>query len=332
MKYIDVATTLKYTKDLSLLYAEDDVNLQKHTKELFDSLFKSVKVVNNGEEAFDAYMSNGYDMLISDIKMPKMDGVSLVKEIKKINVHQEIIITSAYNDNEYLLQCINLNVSHFIMKPVSSENLLDVIHKVAKNIINAKMVETYRKELEASNVSLKEKNDELQGLVRILDSKLAQISSSQSPANQNIDYERLQVSKEHLDELREIETDISGASVLISLSKNITEANIKVLGDMFNGYAKVISSYDAYEELNQKIKSLAEVLSIAPENFIKKVDDISILLESFIYVLRMWRNHLDSAEMKKAFALHASMTNDIDTIIAIINDTQNDIESEMEFF
>ncbi len=328
----DIATTLKYTKELTLLYVEDDISLQIQTQELFESLFKSVQVASNGEEALKFYNQNDYDLVITDVNMPKIDGLELVRKIRDIKDKQEIIITSAYKDSENLLVFINLNISNFILKPINTKNLISIIDNVSRSITNSKMVELYRKNLESTNVSLKEKNDELQSLVRILDSKLAQLSSAYIGENINRNFDELLISKSHLDELKELETDISGASVIISLSKKITENNIQVLGDLFTSYSDIISEYEDYVELKENMMLLANSLSTSPENFIKRVDDISILLESFIYVLRIWRKNLVENDAKKAFELHASMINDISTIITIINGTENEIESEMEFF
>jgi len=328
MQHVEISTAIKYTKELTLLYVEDDIEVQKHTQELFTSLFKSVVVANDGEEGLEYYKKNTFDIVVSDIRMPKMDGVALVKEIKELNANQAVIITSAYDDNSYLLDFINLHVSRFIHKPINFESLISTVYSVSKNIVNTNMIELYRKDLESKNVELKDKNDELQSLVRILDSKISQISKGQV-VTKDIDFDELSISSEHLDELKELETDISGASVLISLSKNINTSNIQVLGDMFKSYSTVISSYPEYDELKVKIQMLSSSLSTAPENFIKRVEDISILLESFIYVLRMWRKNLVGNEPKKAFELHASMLNDISTIIAIIDGTDDEIESEM---
>lgn len=331
MKDIDVTTALKYTKELTLLYVEDDLDLQTQTAALFETLFKEVTVKSDGSEALQAYMENEFDIIISDVKMPVMNGLDLAKEIKSMNASQPIVITSAYNENEYLLEFINLHINHFILKPMDTNNLINVIHNVAKNIINAKMVETYRKELEHTNVALKDKNDELESLVRILDSKLTQLSSV-GASTKDLSSDIMEISLDNLEELKELETDIGGASVLISLSKNINASNIQVLGGMFKSYSQVVGAYDDYNELQEQIEKLSEVLDSAPQNFIDRVDDISILLESFIYVLRMWRKNLVDGSIKKAFELHASMINDISTIISIIDGTENDIESEMEFF
>ena len=128
MKQIEISTVIKCAKNLRLLYVEDDVELRNQTKKLFDTIFKFVKVASDGKEALEFYKEDVFDIVISDIKMPIMDGVDLTKEIKKINFNQPVIITSAYNDSEYLLEFINLNVNQFVMKPIKLENLLNSIY------------------------------------------------------------------------------------------------------------------------------------------------------------------------------------------------------------
>lgn len=330
MSTITTDDTIKYAKHLNILYVEDDVELQQQTKEFLEILFHSVITTNNGKEALEKYLQNEFDIVISDIKMPVMNGIELTKEIKRINPNQVIIITSAYNDIEYLTNFINLNIKQFMQKPIRIENMLNVLYDTSKNIVNDKMIETYRKELEVSNKSLQEKNEELQSLIRILDSKLIQLSKESNINNINVN--ELQIRSSDLEELQELETDISGAAVLISLSTNLTVLNIEILGNMFKSYSNILSHYEEFKDLNISITCLGNILMDAPQNFIQRVEDISILLESFIYVLRMWRKNVVENEIKKAFELHTSMINDVNTIIAIIDGTENEIEGEMEFF
>ena len=321
MQNIDTNSTIKYTKDLNVLYVEDDLSLQQQTKDFLDVLFASVAIANDGVEALKLYNKNSYDIVITDIKMPNMDGVTLSIEIKKINPDQCIIVTSAYNDSDDLQKFININIKQFMLKPIEVKNMLHTLYNVSKNIVNDKMVEIYRKNLEKANSDLKTKNEELQSLVRILDSKIAQIAKD-SPKIKDIDFNKLLIEEKHLKELKDLEIDISGAAVLISLSKNISTINIKILGEMFISYAKLLDNYKEYKDLTQTILKLGNSLNNAPQNFIKRVENISILLESFIYVLRMWRKNLVSKNSKKAFELHPSMINDITTIINIIDGTQ----------
>jgi len=332
MNKITTQQTLKYTQSLNILYVEDDLNLQAETNEFLSMLFNHVETANDGKEALEKYTNEEYDIVISDIQMPNMNGLELTTEIKKIRPTQPIIITSAYNDLNNLLGFINLNIKQFMRKPVEMDNMLFILHEVSKNIINERMIESYRKELEVINKALQSKNDELQSLVRILNSKLIQISKDSPTESADVNLDEITINENDLAELKELETDISGAAVLISLSNKLTVANIKVLGDMFSSYSDILTQYEDYEKLTSQIALLGSTLNNAPENFIKRVEDISILLESFIYVLRMWRKNVVEKDVKKAFELHASMINDVNTIIMIIDGTEDDIEGEMEFF
>ena len=332
MSTITIDMAINFTKDLNILYVEDDIELQTQTQEFFDVLFKKTSVASNGEEALDMYKENSYDLVISDVKMPKMDGIELSSKIRELNPNQCIIIVSAYNDPEYLLKFINMNIRYFMQKPVEVDNMLETLYYTAKSIINEKMVEEYRTDLEHSNKELLEKNNELESLVRILDSKLLQIGKSKKMAISKDDLENATINSSDLNELKELEIDISGAAVLINLSKNIDVSNIHVLGNLFVSYADITSKYKIYEDLSTSILALGNALNEAPQNFIDRVSDISTLLESFIYVLRMWRGKVASEEFTSALEFHSSMVNDLHTIIAIVSGTENDIESEMEFF
>ncbi len=332
MSMITTDMTINFTKDLKILYAEDDVELQIQTAEFFRLLFKSVSVVNNGEDALNLYKEEEFDIVISDIRMPKLDGIELTKKIREINPFQNIIIISAYNDNDSLINFINLNIRQFLQKPIDIDNMLETLYYTAKNIVNEKMVEEYRKSLEFSNKALTQKNEELQSLVRILDSKLLQISKEDKEKIQEIDLSTANIQEQYLNELKELEIDISGAAVLISLSNNLQISNIQLLGNMFLAYASILSQYPAYNELNKEIERLGALLNNAPQNFIDKVNDIATLLESFIYVLRMWRTKIVEKKFTKAFEFHSSMINDVSTIITIIDGSEDSIETEIEFF
>lgn len=147
------------SKDLSLLYVEDDEVLRNKTAVIFKNLFNKTDVAENGIDALDKYIeyyeSNDkyYDVIISDIQMPCLDGIGLTKEILKIHKKQKIIIVSAYNDKEYLIDLINLGVEGFMQKPLSSENILQVLYDLCisfndENIIYLTDDYTYNKKMQ----------------------------------------------------------------------------------------------------------------------------------------------------------------------------------------
>lgn len=321
--------TLNYTKDLNILYAEDDLELQAQTKEFFDVLFNSVTVVNDGEQALTKYKECSFDIVVSDIKMPIMDGIELTKKIKKLNHNQPIIIISAYSDNDYLLDFINLNIRYFIQKPLDIDKMLETLYNTAKAIVNENMVEEYRETLEKNNRELTVKNEKLQSLVRILDSKLLQIAKGEVKQIAEIDEQRDTISVEHLQELEELEIDLHGTSVLLNLSKKITSSNLQTVAELLLSYTKILNYYPLYSELSKNINNLADALNNAPDEFLQKVADISLPLESFIYVLSLWREKISQKEFSKSFEFHSSMINDIFSIIGTIDEThQNKLTKE----
>ncbi|EQB40373.1 hypothetical protein M947_00830 [Sulfurimonas hongkongensis] len=137
-----------YTKDMSLLMAEDYVPLHLSLKKILSSLFLSVDVAFDGKEALALYENRvknneTYDLVLSDIVMPNMDGVGLSKAIKKINPTQNVVILSAHKETNYLLEFLNLGIRRFIPKPVDFNSLLDELSLVCLAIY---------KESELSNI------------------------------------------------------------------------------------------------------------------------------------------------------------------------------------
>lgn len=133
----------KYTKNMRILVVEDYEVLQKSLKKIFTSLFMEVHVASDGVEALRLYKekkakNERYDIILSDIAMPNMDGVSLTKEIRALDKEQIILIFSAHQDSQYLLELINLEVRRFILKPVSLQNLLDEVLSVCKSLYDSK--------------------------------------------------------------------------------------------------------------------------------------------------------------------------------------------------
>ena len=129
-----------YTKNLSILFVEDHDELREDTSDILKKFFKTIDSCSNGQEALEQYLkfhndsSNYYDIVLSDIKMPIMDGVELTEEIYKVNPQQAVIILSAHDETNYLLSLINLGIEQFIKKPIDYQELLTTFLNVSKKI------------------------------------------------------------------------------------------------------------------------------------------------------------------------------------------------------
>jgi len=133
-------TLYEKTKDLSLLLVEDYAPLRNDMAEVLEDLFKTVVVASNGLEAlglYDKYKAThdkAFDIVMSDIEMPLMNGVELSEKLRERHEPQQIIILSAHTDSAYLLKLINLGIAQFINKPIQHERLLDILFYVSGRV------------------------------------------------------------------------------------------------------------------------------------------------------------------------------------------------------
>jgi DNA-binding response OmpR family regulator len=138
----DSKELLQYTKQLNLLFAEDHQELRESMTEVLENFFHQVDAVDDGEQALTKYKStvqeNFYDIVLTDIIMPHMDGIELTKKIYEINPNQHIIILSAYDEAKHLVPLINMGVSYFIKKPIDYQELLNALLKISKNLLATK--------------------------------------------------------------------------------------------------------------------------------------------------------------------------------------------------
>ncbi|QIR77343.1 EAL domain-containing protein [Sulfurospirillum diekertiae] len=124
---------LTLTSSLRILYVEDDVVLRENTIALLHDLFGEIHEASDGNEALLLYKKseNFYDIVITDLNMPQMNGMDLIKNIQIINPKQPIIVVSAHNETEYFLESIRNNVNGYILKPIDFNQLVETIYKVA---------------------------------------------------------------------------------------------------------------------------------------------------------------------------------------------------------
>ena len=122
------------SKGFSLLYAEDNQALLTNATKLFKKFFDTVYSASNGEEALELFRMNHTSIVITDIKMPKMDGLELARHIKRLSPHTKILVMSAYDEKDFLQECIKIGIFRFLKKPVNvkelTSTLLETIHEL----------------------------------------------------------------------------------------------------------------------------------------------------------------------------------------------------------
>jgi len=111
---------------------------------LFFHVDYSIDGLNGIEKYTDYYdkTNSYYDLIITDIKIPKLNGIELSKMIFNKNKDQKLIVLSAHSDSKYLMELVNIGISQFIKKPIEINNFLNVIFKICKDIFYTKISDT----------------------------------------------------------------------------------------------------------------------------------------------------------------------------------------------
>lgn len=131
MTQIKLENIIKYTKNLNVLYIEDNIFVQKQTTKMLQSFFNDIYIANNGKEALDLFKKNNfYHLIITDIEMPFIDGVSLIESIRKFNKKIPIIVLSAHDDKDYFLKTINAGIDGYILKPYTLEQISQTLEYI----------------------------------------------------------------------------------------------------------------------------------------------------------------------------------------------------------
>ena len=125
-------------EDISILIAEDESELREFLTEYLQIFFKKVYVAKCGYECYTQYLEKRPDIILSDINMPKLDGLSMVKRIRERDSETEIIIMSAHSEQEKLLQAIELGLVTYLIKPINSKKLKDVLMGLVKKLRSSK--------------------------------------------------------------------------------------------------------------------------------------------------------------------------------------------------
>ncbi len=137
---------IKHTKNLNILYVEDNLEVQTQTTKMLQSFFNNISIANNGKVALELFVNNNsYHILITDIKMPILDGLGFIESIRKINKRVPIIVLSAHDNKDYFLKTINAGIDGYILKPYTlgqiTNTLTNIMEKYEFDIINKQIIE-----------------------------------------------------------------------------------------------------------------------------------------------------------------------------------------------
>ena len=125
---------LEYSKNINLLYVEDNAENRESTSNILSIIFANIIIAVDGQDGLNKFKENNIDLIITDINMPNLNGIEMIKEIKKIDRNCDFIFLSANDDRKILLECIPLQANGFLVKPLDFEELISLIEEIIEKI------------------------------------------------------------------------------------------------------------------------------------------------------------------------------------------------------
>ncbi|MDD3007983.1 MAG: response regulator transcription factor [Arcobacter sp.] len=116
-------------KNISVLCVEDEDGIRQTIVNTLNYYFKDVYEATSGNEGFELYEYYKPKIVITDIQMRDGNGVELVKRIRENDFETMIIMLTAHSNEEYLMDLINLNINHYILKPLNLKKLSQALEK-----------------------------------------------------------------------------------------------------------------------------------------------------------------------------------------------------------
>ena len=130
---MDIHEVRRWTSELNILVVEDDEVLRESFQQLLSYLFAEVDAAVDGQDALDQLAEKNYDIVLTDLRMPRMSGFQLLQEIRQQSPQQPIVVISAYED-EALRRELAVYKVHYLSKPVILEELLKVVIPIGQSL------------------------------------------------------------------------------------------------------------------------------------------------------------------------------------------------------
>jgi len=134
-------------REIDVLVVEDDEILLKQLYNLLCKFFRRVDIAEHGLQGLNRLSERTYDLVITDLSMPIIDGVSLIENIRQKDCEQSILVLSAHHESEKLLRLIDMKIDGYLLKPIHMDIVLLKLYKICNEVYSKKELEGDRADL-----------------------------------------------------------------------------------------------------------------------------------------------------------------------------------------
>ena len=245
-----------YTNQLSVLYVEDDVDIREQTVAFLNKVFHHVGFAIDGIEGIKKIQEREYDIVITDIDMPNMNGIEMIQEIRKFNKDQQVIVTSGYDDVKYLVPLINMGIDRFHIKPFDRKDFLLSIYKITMAVLFEKKEKLKSKEL-GQIIDVTES-----GMIVVENSKVIHVNKAAYKMTYTNSKEEIQIKCDSLENnLIEIENYVFGKNIIEIIEKTKDTSFNKLMLRLASGISTFLFDCHTLNE-NKYLISFRDITAI----------------------------------------------------------------------
>ena len=146
--------------DIKLLIVEDDTVIRGIYQRVLEKSISKIILAKNGEEGYEIFKKEKPDLILSDIKMPVINGLDMINKIRQEDKSVRIIIMSAYGESKYFINAIETGVKGFLIKPIKNDHLTKIVSEQANDILLERKLKLAEKKRKAAEIGRK-KSDKI---------------------------------------------------------------------------------------------------------------------------------------------------------------------------
>jgi len=254
------------SKKPTLLYVEDEEGIRNELSKFLKHFCSEIYTAYDGKNGLELFKKHLPDIVVSDIRMPNMNGIDMVKAIKKINPRQYVIFTTAHSESSYFIEAIEMRINGLVLKPIDLDILADKLEFISEQI---EIKNT--KELYEGYILQQSRLAQVGEMISMIAHQWRQPLSTISAISTNI---QLSIELEQFDTTKEIERKEQDDFFKTELQN--LDYNLKSLSNIIDNFSNF------YRSDNKTVKlKLEDVISNSLQmiNTLLTNDDINIIIE-----------------------------------------------------
>lgn len=132
-------------KTASLLYVEDEEDIREQMSHFLKKRVGRLYTASNGREGLNVFERSRPDVVLTDIKMPVMNGLEMTEAIRDIDPDVPVIVTTAFNEQDYFMKAIETGIDKYVLKPVKPDELMETLEKTASVLVQRREIAAYNR-------------------------------------------------------------------------------------------------------------------------------------------------------------------------------------------